>query len=262
MGFYGIFQPFRDAIKLFSKENIKVIKLNFFIYYISPLFGIFLCLLIWLVFPVQFSLRRIGFGLIFFFCISSLMVYFLLGRGWSSSSKYSSIGSYRAAAQAISYEVRMILILLGICWIVRGYNFLYWNFTQFSLWFSYMCFPLFISWLIACLAERNRSPFDFSEGESELVSGFNTEYGGGLFRIIFITEYGSILFLGIFTSFFFLGGGLFSRVKAFLVAAFYVWVRGSFPRLRYDKLIIIAWKGMLPFVLGAIFFIFLLGGIF
>jgi NADH-ubiquinone oxidoreductase chain 1 len=112
------------------------------------------------------------------------------------------------------------------------------------------------------LAERNRSPFDFSKGESELVSGFNTEYGGGLFSIIFITEYGSILFLGVFSSFFFLGGGYLIGLKSFLVSSFYVWVRGRFPRLRYDKLMIISWKGLLPLVLGITTFLFVEGSIY
>jgi NADH-ubiquinone oxidoreductase chain 1 len=115
VGFYGIFQPFRDAIKLFSKENIKVIKLNYFIYYFSPLLGMFLCLMLWFILPMWSSMAFSVYGLIFFFCVSRLIVYFLLGRGWSSRSKYSAIGAYRAAAQAISYEVRIILMLLGFC---------------------------------------------------------------------------------------------------------------------------------------------------
>jgi len=207
VGLYGIFQPFSDALKLFSKENIKLIKINYFLFYLSPLLGIFLCLVLWIIFPVWASLTYVFYGLVlFFFCVSSLMVYFLLGSGWSSRSKYSAIGAYRAAAQAISYEVRMILMLLGFCWFIGRYNFIGWSFFQGEIWFCFFCVPLFFCWMIACLAERNRSPFDFSEGESELVSGFNTEYGGGLFSIIFITEYGSILFLGIFTAMFFFRG--------------------------------------------------------
>jgi len=231
VGFYGIFQPFSDAIKLFSRENIKVIKLNFFIYYASPLLGIFLCLMLWIIFPIWSSLSMSLYGLILFFCISRLIVYFLLGSGWSSSSKYRSIGSYRAAAQAISYEVSIILMLLGACWMIGGYNFISWEFSQFKTWFAFICVPLFFGWLIACLAERNRSPFDFSEGESELVSGFNTEYGGGLFRMIFITEYGSILFLGMFTSLFFLGGGLLVRIKAFFGFWLLCMGAGQFPSI-------------------------------
>jgi len=204
VGYWGIFQPFRDALKLFSKENFKLTKLNYFFYFVGPLVGMFLCLSLWLVFPIWSCVSFLNLSLIYFFCVSSLMVYPLLGSGWSSSSKYRSIGAYRAAAQAVSYEVRMILMLLGVCWLMGLYKFLIWGFGQRIVRFWAVSFPLLFCWLVACLAERNRSPFDFREGESELVSGFNTEYGGGLFSLIFITEYGSILFLGVFTSFFFL----------------------------------------------------------
>jgi NADH-ubiquinone oxidoreductase chain 1 len=262
VGFYGIFQPFADAVKLFSKEILKLIKFNFFLNYVRPLLGMFLCLALWLVYPNWTSVSYFFYSIIYFFCVSRLMVYFLLGSGWSRVSKYRLIGGYRAAAQAISYEVRMILILLGICWMVIGYTFFFWEFYQVSVFFCFIRYPMFFCWLIVCLAESNRSPFDFREGESELVSGFNTEYGGGLFSMIFITEYGSILFLGLFTSFFFMGGGMFFMVKAFLVSAFYVWVRGSFPRLRYDKLMMMAWKGLLPFVLSVMIYFFLVGNVY
>jgi len=262
VGFYGILQPFRDAIKLFRKEINKLIKLNFYYYFISPLFGMFLFMILWCVFPIWFSIVFFLYSLIFFFTLSRLMVYFLLGSGWSSSSKYRSIGSYRSAAQAVSYEVRIMFTLLGICWLIGRYIMFVWEFYQRRVWFFFINLPLFFCWLLTCLAERNRSPFDFREGESELVSGFNTEYGGGLFSVIFITEYGSILFLGGLTSFLFLGGGLFVGIKIVLISFFYIWVRGRFPRLRYDKLIIISWKGMLPLILGILLYLFLIGNLF
>jgi NADH-ubiquinone oxidoreductase chain 1 len=262
VGYIGIFQPFRDAIKLFTKEGIKLYKLNYLVYYFSPLLGMFLCLILWLVPPIWGIFIFNVYGIIFFFCISSLMVYFLLGRGWSSSSKYSSVGSYRAAAQAISYEVSMILMLLGICWLINSLNFLWWNYGQVKISYLIIVLPIFVRWLIACLAESNRSPFDFSEGESELVSGFNTEYNGGLFSIIFITEYASILFLRVFTVYFFTMISIFNSLKVFLIAFYFVWVRGSFPRMRYDKLMIMAWKGILFYVLGILFYLFFVGRFF
>jgi len=229
------------------------------LYFFSPLFGLLLCLSLWVIFPYWGILSFFNFNSILLFCIISLIVYFLLGCGWTSFSKYSSIGSYRSAAQGISYEVRIILILLGFFWLINSfnlYNFFYW---QQILPFFLLSFPISVIWLIICLAESNRSPFDFSEGESELVSGFNTEYRSGGFSLIFITEYGSILFLCLFTCVFLGGAGYFYFFRGFLLVFFYIWVRGSFPRLRYDKLILVAWKSILPFVLGFIIFIFALG---
>lgn len=262
VGFWGIFQPFSDAIKLFSKESFKFEKLNFFLYSFSPILGLFLCILLWVVFPFWGNLSYFIYNIILFFCIISFMVYFLLGCGWSGYSKYSAIGSYRSAAQCISYEVSLILALIGFCWLVRGYFFSFLIYWQTTIWFLFLSLPLFFVWLLICLAESNRSPFDFSEGESELVSGFNTEYGGGFFSLIFITEYGSILFLRIFTSIFFIGAGFFLTLKGFFISFFYIWVRGSFPRLRYDKLMLIGWKRILPFVLGFILYLFVLRVLF
>lgn len=254
----GIVQPFRDAIKLFSKEFLKIEKINFYIYALRPLLGLFLIISIWCVYPFWGFYRFFYYRFLIFFCLSSLIIYFLLGSGWSRFSKFSSLGSYRSVAQSISYEIRMIFVLISFCWIIssyRGVFLLEWQSFRKNYFFF---FPILFIWLIICLAERNRSPFDFSEGESELVSGFNTEYMGGLFSLIFITEYGSIIFLSIFTSFFFLGTDLIISLKAFVILFCFIWIRGSFPRMRYDFLIIIAWKGLLILVLGLLIYLFLL----
>lgn len=262
VGYFGLLQPFRDALKLFSKENIKLLKLNYFLFFIRPIFGLFLSMSLFIIIPYwgfySFYLYRI----VLFFCLSSFMIYFLLGRGWSRFSKYSLFGRYRAAAQAISYEVSIFLLIFGFCWFCNSYLFNVLVFYQGEVWFLWYGFPVFFVWFLICLAESNRSPFDFSEGESELVSGFNTEFGGGLFSLIFIAEYGSILFLSIFTSYFFLGAGVYFWLRGFIVSFFFLWVRGSFPRLRYDKLIIIAWKSLLPFTLGILIYYYLLSFIF
>ena len=188
--------------------------------------------------------------------LSRLSVYTLFLIGWSRYSKFRSIGGYRAISQAISYEISIIFLLVGYCWFLSSYNFFDWTLWQVGYWFILLIFPVFFCWLLICLAETNRTPFDFSEGESELVSGFNTEYGGGFFSLIFITEYASILFLRIISSVFFIGFRFLSFLKGFSVGLFYLWARGSFPRLRYDKLIIISWKGILPVTIGFILIIF------
>nr|YP_010385519.1 NADH dehydrogenase subunit 1 [Halotydeus destructor]UPN63263.1 NADH dehydrogenase subunit 1 [Halotydeus destructor] len=256
VGYFGLLQPFSDVVKLFSKEMVKPYKLNYTMYYISPLLGLVLCLMMFCVVPFWGFFSFVVFSLILFFTLSSFMVYFLLGSGWSSFSKYSLFGSYRSAAQGISYEVCMFLLLFSFCWLCHSYFFGEVIFLQYGIWFLFNSFPMFFCWLLICLAESNRSPFDFSEGESELVSGFNTEYGGSLFSIIFITEYASILFLSLFSSMFFMGGGHFYFLSAFLISYFYLWVRSSFPRLRYDKLMMMCWKSILPLTIGFLLFLF------
>lgn len=256
VGILGIFQPFSDAIKLFLKSNLKLKNLNYNLYIVSPCFGIFLIIIIWGVYPFWGRVFYSNYSLILFIILSGLSIYFLLGTGWTRFSKYRLIGSYRSVAQAVSYEVRIFLILFSFSWFTSSYSLSMFNNNQFFSIFFLWRFPIIIVWLLICLAEANRTPFDFSEGESELVSGFNTEYGGGFFSLIFIREYGSILFFRYISSLIFLGGSNFIIIKTLIFSFLFIWIRGSYPRLRYDRLIIIAWKSILPLVLGVLIFIF------
>jgi NADH-ubiquinone oxidoreductase chain 1 len=223
---------------------------------LSPSFGIFLIICLWGIFPFWGRVFYSNYTLIIFMILSGLSIYFLLGTGWTRFSKYRLIGSYRSVAQAISYEVRIFLILFCFSWFICSYSLSIFNNNQIFNYFFMWRFPLIFIWLLICLAEANRTPFDFSEGESELVSGFNTEYGGGYFSLIFIREYGSILFFSYISSLIFLGRSNYIIVKTFIFSFLFIWIRGSYPRLRYDRLIIIAWKRILPLVLGIIIFIF------
>lgn len=256
VGYLGLFQPFRDALKLFSKRIMKFKNLNYYIYIIRPCLGIFLIMLLWRIFPFWGGLFYSSYSLILFILISGLSVYFLLGTGWSRFSKYSLIGSYRSVAQAVSYEVSIFLILFCFSWFICSYSLSSFNINQYLFYYYLWAFPIIFIWILICLAETNRTPFDFSEGESELVSGFNTEYRGGFFSLIFIREYGSILFLRYISSLIFLGGSDFIILKTFFLVFLFIWIRGSYPRLRYDKLIIIAWKRVLPLMLGLLIFLF------
>jgi len=232
-------------------------RLTYYYYVVSPGLGLLIVLFIWITFPYWGFICIVVYSIILFFCLSRMVVYSLFLIGWSSYSKFRRLGGYRAVAQAISYEIRIIFILIGFCWFLGAYSFISFNYWQISLWFIIIRFPVLICWLLVSLAERNRSPFDFSEGESELVSGFNTEYGGGFFSLIFISEYASILFIRLITSVILLGFGFILPLKGFIIAYFYVWARASFPRLRYDRLIILSWKRVLPVTIGTIILIFI-----
>lgn len=252
VGFIGLIQPFRDAVKLFSREGLfKAKSLNFFLYFFSPVWGIFLRMFIWKLFVLWGSSSIFFMGWVLFFCLSRFSVYFLLVGGWSSRRKYSLFGSYRSSSQAISYEVVLVISILFFCFLTNTLDIYSYSFIGDSIFF-FLSFPLIFVWAISCYAETNRSPFDFREGESELVSGFNTEYGGGSFSLIFIGEYSSILFLRVLRAFIFGLHSFYFRVLVFLVSFSYLWLRCSFPRLRYDKLIMIAWKGLIIYVLGVL----------
>lgn len=178
--------------------------------------------------------------------------------GWSSNSIYALLGALRSIAQTISYEVSLVLILIIILFILGGFNLLYFELYQDKLWFILIFFPIGLIWIVSSLAETNRTPFDFAEGESELVSGFNIEYGAGGFALIFLAEYARILFMRILFSVLFLGSNLISLfffIKLNFIAFFFIWVRGAFPRYRYDKLIYIAWKRYLPISLNLLFLV-------
>nr|YP_009685502.1 NADH dehydrogenase subunit 1 [Scyllarides squammosus]QDM38509.1 NADH dehydrogenase subunit 1 [Scyllarides squammosus] len=257
VGYMGMLQPFSDAVKLFSKEQTFPTLSNFMVYYMSPVFSLFISLIVWLIMPYEAGLMNFELGVLFFLCCLSLGVYSTMSAGWSSNSKYSLLGSLRAVAQTISYEVSLALILLSFLFLVGGFDFKLFSLYQEKIWLIWFVLPLSAVWFASCLAETNRTPFDFAEGESELVSGFNTEYSSGGFALIFMAEYASILFMSALFAILFLGGDLsnpFFYFKLVLVSFAFIWVRGTLPRFRYDKLMYLAWKSFLPVSLNYLVF--------
>nr|AEP27730.1 NADH dehydrogenase subunit 1 [Brachycerus muricatus] len=245
VGILGLLQPFGDAIKLFSKELVHPYMSNFNLYFMCPLMSLFLSMILWLSMPFLTVYLNFNLSVLFFLCVSSLSVYFIMLAGWSSNSKYALLGSLRSVAQVISYEVSLILILMSFLFMIYSFNFLDLLKYQEYVWFMFLAFPLCLMWFITMLAETNRSPFDFAEGESELVSGFNVEYSGGLFAMIFLAEYMNILFMSMLFSLLFMGPVLSSYsfyLKIGLMCFVWIWVRGTLPRYRYDKLMYMAWK--------------------
>lgn len=265
VGLLGILQPFRDGLKLFIKEQVWPINSNFFIYYVCPIFRLFQSLIFWVLFPVYLNFITFDYGILFFLSCSRLGVYSLIFCGWSSNRVYSILGCIRRACQAISYEVSLSLLIFGLFILVGGYRFINFIFYQSWCWFIFISFPVFFVWLSCIIAETNRTPFDFSEGERELVSGFNVEYGRGGFAFLFIAEYSNIIFISIITCIIFLGCDLlryFFFIKLIIICIFFIWVRCSLPRYRYDKLIYLAWKCYLPLSLNYYFFFFLVKFLF
>nr|WGO57898.1 NADH dehydrogenase subunit 1 [Brephallus tramlapensis] len=257
VGFIGILQPFSDAIKLFTKEQTFPLVSNYISYYFAPIFSLFLSLLIWMIIPYLSGLYSFELGLLFFLSCTSLGVYTIMIAGWSSNSNYSLLGGLRAVAQTISYEVSLALILLSFVFLISSYNLVNFYFYQNYLWLIFLTLPLSLAWFTSCLAETNRTPFDFAEGESELVSGFNVEYSSGGFALIFLAEYASILFMSMLFCVIFLGGDIdsfFFYLKLSFISFMFVWVRGTLPRFRYDKLMYLAWKSFLPLSLNYLFF--------
>nr|UJG45435.1 NADH dehydrogenase subunit 1 [Gerris gibbifer] len=260
VGFMGLLQPFSDGLKLFFKEQTYLYMSNFMIYYFSPVFMLMLSFSLWLLFPYLINVYNFGLGFLFFLCCTSMGVYGVLMCGWSSNSNYALLGSLRSMAQTISYEVSMSMILLCIVMFVYDYNFLSFMIYQNYIWFFFFSIPLFFCWVSSFLAEVNRSPFDFAEGESELVSGFNVEYSSGGFAFIFLSEYMNIIFMSLLTVIFFLGCNLNSITfyfKLVFMIFLVIWVRGTLPRFRYDKLMYLTWKVFLPISLN--YFIFYMG---
>nr|UPL65932.1 NADH dehydrogenase subunit 1 [Helopeltis sp.] len=257
VGYMGILQPFSDGLKLFFKEYTYPMISNFIIYMITPMIMFFLSLSLWLIFPYIMNMYTFNYGLLFFLCISGLSVYGVLLCGWSSNSNYALLGGLRSLAQAISYEVSMALIMICMFLYTFSYNFMNFSIFQEKLWFIFLSVPLFFCWFSSCLAETNRSPFDFSEGESELVSGFNVEYSSGGFVFIFLSEYMNIMFMSLLSCVMFFGCNLSNLtffLKWFFLMFIFIWVRGSLPRFRYDKLMYLTWKMFLPLSLNYIIF--------
>nr|AMP43832.1 NADH dehydrogenase subunit 1 [Xylomya moiwana] len=257
VGLMGIPQPFCDAIKLFTKEQTYPLLSNYLSYYFSPIFSFFLSLLTWMCMPLLIKLYSFNLGILFFLSCASLGVYTVMIAGWSSNSNYALLGGLRAVAQTISYEVSLALVLLSFVFLIGSYNLMDFLLYQEYLWFIIISFPLGLIWFASCLAETNRTPFDFAEGESELVSGFNVEYSSGGFALIFLAEYSSILFMSMLFSVIFLGSNIFSLIfflNLVFISFLFIWVRGTLPRFRYDKLMYLAWKCFLPCSLNYMMF--------
>nr|YP_001427354.1 NADH dehydrogenase subunit 1 [Mesobuthus martensii]ABC71918.1 NADH dehydrogenase subunit 1 [Mesobuthus martensii] len=252
VGVIGLFQPFSDAIKLFLKEISFLESYNIYPFLFSPIFGMFLALFLWTLFPSNFVFIDMNYGVLFFLCLSSMGVYSILMAGWASNSKYALLGAYRGVAQTISYEVSFALVVLSLLFFISSFCFDKIFTFQKNMWFIVMFFPLFLIWFSSCLAETNRTPFDLTEGESELVSGFNVEYMSSGFAMIFMAEYANIILMSMITSLLFIG----KEILVFWILFFsvvFIWVRGTFPRFRYDKLMYMAWKCYLPLALNFLF---------
>nr|YP_010713446.1 NADH dehydrogenase subunit 1 [Batracobdella cancricola]WDA96147.1 NADH dehydrogenase subunit 1 [Batracobdella cancricola] len=254
--FMGLPQPFADAIKLFLKEQMIPINANKSPFIIAPIMSLFLSLMLWSIYPYQNPAFWLQFGILYFLCVSAMNVYTTFIAGWSSNSKYALLGALRGVAQTISYEISMSLILLSALIITLSMditmisNYFYSNLVM-------MLIPISILWFITNLAETNRSPFDFAEGESELVSGFNIEYGSSMFALIFMAEYTNILFMSILTAAIFITSifkfiSIYHILMSILVSILFIWVRASFPRMRYDSLMMLTWKSFLPFSISAL----------
>lgn len=245
----GVFQPISDGLKLFFKELNYPNYKNFFIFIVSPLIGLLVSIFFWFIYPFLGLNIIINLGLVFIFCCSSFMVYILLLISWSSNSNYSILGIIRFISQIISYEVGIIIIILNMMFLVNSFNLNDFYIYQLNIKFFFFIFLNVIILIISFLAEINRSPFDFSEGESELVSGFNIEFRSLSFIFIFISEYIRIIFIGllfceIFFGFIFIK--FYLNILILIFIFFVIWLRGFLPRFRYDKLIYLIWKLILP----------------
>nr|ABR45889.1 NADH dehydrogenase subunit 1 [Chilo suppressalis] len=257
VGFIGILQPFSDAIKLFTKEQTYPSFSNYLVYYFSPVVSFILSLMIWMLIPYYYNLISFNLGILFFLCCTSMGVYTVMVAGWSSNSNYSLLGGLRAVAQTISYEVMLALILMSSILMIMSFNMMKFMIYQNLIWFIIIMIPLSMCWFSSSLAETNRTPYDFAEGESELVSGFNIEYSSGGFALIFLAEYSSILFMSLLMVLIYMGGyeltlGFYFKIS--LISFLFIWVRGTLPRYRYDKLMYLAWKMYLPISLNYLFF--------
>lgn len=262
VGLIGLPQPLSDAIKLFRKEYIKPTLVNYFPFLVCPFLSLFFALFLWILYNGYFFVRMGGISMMMFLCISSIGVYCVMGAGWFSNSKYALLGSVRAVAQRISYEVRISLILMSCLLLVGSISLVNLLKYQYICWIFFVNFFIFIMWVVSIIAETHRAPFDFAEGESELVSGFNVEYGGVGFALLFIAEYSNILFMRFLCGVLFFGGGFLSVSIGFsislivgLLRFLFIWVRASYPRYRYDLLIYLIWKRYLPCVLIILIFV-------
>ena len=252
VSFVGILQPLTDRIKLLLKELGKPNISNILLFWFFPLLSSLILFFIWIIFYYEKRIIIFYLGIIGILCCASLKVYVLIGGGWGRKRKFSFLGCLRGSAQRISYEVVLIFILFFPCLLCYSYKLKKIYYKNKFLLLGWLI--IFFFWLIICLAETNRSPFDFVEGERELVSGFKIEYGALQFVFLYLAEYGSIIFFSFFTGkLFFSFNTIIAKLLRIMIIFFFIWIRSTVPRFRYDLLMELSWIIILPFILLFLF---------
>lgn len=266
VGPFGLLQPLADGIKLLSKETIIPTQANKVVFLLAPLLTFTLALVAWAVIPVGagLALADINVGILYLFAISSMGVYGVIMAGWASNSRYAFLGGLRSASQMVSYEVSMGLVIVSVLVCVGSLNLTDIVETPRPVWLQVMLFPMLIVFLVSILAETNRPPFDLPEGESELSGGFMVEYSAFSFALFFLGEYANMILMSAMTTILFLGGWhvpfgidalsfvpgpVWFALKTASILFFFIWVRATFPRFRYDQLMRLGWKVFLPLTL-------------
>ena len=281
IGPFGVLQAFADVFKLLFKEVILPTKANRFLYFMAPLIALIPAMAAWAVVPfsAKMVLSNANAGILYLLAMTSMGVYGIIIAGWASNSRYALLGAMRSAAQVISYELAMGLCLVCVLVLAGSLNLTEIVNAQaggkgFFDWFWLPLLPVFVIYFISGVAETNRAPFDMAEGESEIVAGFHVEYSGSAFAIFFLAEYANMILVSFLASIFFLGGWLsplqgwvsadapawlnwlwtgswaWLFLKAFLVSFLFLWFRATFPRYRYDQIMRLGWKILIPIAIA------------
>jgi NADH-quinone oxidoreductase subunit H len=271
VGWKGLLQPFADVIKMLLKEIVVPSRANRFLFLTAPVLALVPAFAVWAVVPLSdtFVIANIDAGLLYVLALTSLGIYGIILAGWASNSKYAFLGAMRSAAQMVAYEIAMGFALVGVLMAGRSLNLgeliLAQQGSVFS-WFWLPLFPLFVVYFISGVAETNRAPFDVAEGESEIVAGFHVEYSGIAFGLFFLAEYANMILITALTVVFFFGGwlspfaGIPGLENTFLAASsigwllvkmvvfcfVFLWLRATFPRYRYDQIMRLGWKVLIP----------------
>jgi NADH-quinone oxidoreductase subunit H len=267
VGPFGLLQPFADGLKLLHKETIVPSGANRGVFILAPIVTFTLSLVAWAVIPFdsEMVIANINVGILYLFAISSLGVYGIILAGWASNSRYAFLGAMRSAAQMVSYEVAIGFVLVTVLLCAGSLNLVRIVEAQRHVWFALPLLPMFVVFFISGLAETNRAPFDLVEGETEIVAGYFVEYSAMAFALFYLGEYANMILVGAMTSVLFLGGWLapfgvppftwipgpiWFLLKIAFVLFFFLWVRATFPRFRYDQLMRLGWKVFLPLSLA------------